>query len=82
MSLFHRARTASNLDPIAGVDLVVYARVSKGIAAFRYDKAKLPLVAAAYGVSRENWELAHAGWRNRIACDPTVSARFDQLQGA
>ena len=82
MSLFRRARTVSNLDPIAGVDLAIYAKVSRGIAAFRYDKSKLPLVASAYGVSRENWELAHAGWCSRIACDPTVSTRFEQLRGA
>jgi hypothetical protein len=56
------APSAAALEPIAGVDLDVYVKVSKGIAAYGYDAAKLPLVASAYGVSAENWAIAQGGW--------------------
>ena len=44
--------SAEALAPIAGVDLAVYARVSKGIAAYGYDASKLPLVAVRRMPSR------------------------------
>ena len=71
--------SAEALAPIAGVDLAVYVRVSKGIAAYGYDAAKLPLVASAYGVSASNWALAQSGWAARIQKDAAVGARFNQL---
>jgi hypothetical protein len=74
--------SAAALAPIAGVDLQVYVRVSKGIAAYGYDAAKLPLVAQAYGVSEANWALAQAGWAARIQNDAAVGAKFNQLYSA
>jgi len=71
--------SAAALAPIAGVDLPVYVRVSKGIAAYGYDASKLPLVASAYGLSADNWALAQAGWAARIQNDATVGAKFNQL---
>jgi hypothetical protein len=71
--------SAEALAPIAGVDLTVYARVSKGIAAYAYDAAKLPLVASAYGVSAANWAIAQVGWAARIQNDGAVGAKFNQL---
>jgi len=71
--------SAEALAPIAGVDLAVYARVSKGIAAYGYDAAKLPLVASAYGVSAANWAIAQTGWAARIQNDAAVGAKFNQL---
>lgn len=71
--------SAAALAPIAGVDLPVYVRVSKGIAAYGYDASKLPLVASAYGVSADNWAIAQAGWAARIQADSAVGARFNQL---
>lgn len=71
--------SAEALAPIAGVDLTVYARVSKGIAAYGYDPTKLPLVASAYGVSESNWALAQSGWAARIQKDSAVGAKFNQL---
>jgi hypothetical protein len=72
------APSAAALEPIAGVDLDVYVRVSKGIAAYGYDAAKLPLVASAYGVTAENWAIAQDGWAARIQSDPAVGAAFNQ----
>jgi hypothetical protein len=71
--------SAEALAPIAGVDLAVYARVSKGIAAYGYDAAKLPVVASAYGVSAANWAIAQTGWAARIQNDAAVGAKFNQL---
>ena len=71
--------SAEALAPIAGVDLAVYARVSKGIAAYGYDAANLPLVASAYGVSAANWAIAQTGWAARIQNDAAVGAKFNQL---
>lgn len=71
--------SAAALAPIAGVDLAVYVRVSKGISAYGYDAAKLPVVASAYGVSADNWAIAQVGWAARIQNDAAVGARFNQL---
>jgi len=76
------APSAEALAPIAGVALETYVAVSKGIAAYGYDAAQLPTVAAAHGVSAENWAAAQAGWAARIQADPTVGTRFNQLYTA
>ena len=71
--------SAEALEPIAGVDLNAYTQVSKGIAAYGYDAAKLPLVAAAHGISESNWALAQSGWALRIQKDSAVGAKFNRL---
>ena len=71
-----------DVAPIAGVALEAYVAVSKGIAAYSYDQAQLPVVAAAHGISAENWALAQAGWAARIQANPAVGARFNQLYTA
>lgn len=71
-----------NLDPIAGVDLDRYARISKGIAAYGYDAAKLPAVAAMFGIDERSWEIAAAGWASRIQCDRGVGRRFNEIYQA
>lgn len=67
------------LAPIAGVSLEVYVRVTRGIAAYHFDRSKLPFVAGAYGVAPQNWAVAEPGWSVLIQYDPAVSARFDEL---
>lgn len=74
--------SAAVLAAIGGVDLAAYVQVSKGIAAYAYDATKLPLVAASYGISAENWALAQDGWAARIQSDPAVGATFNQLYTA
>ncbi|UOQ88236.1 hypothetical protein MUN74_13195 [Agromyces endophyticus] len=71
-----------NLDPIAGVDLDRYARISKGIAAYGYDAAKLPTVAAMFGVDASSWAIASAGWASRIQTDRGVGRRFNEIYQA
>jgi hypothetical protein len=70
---------AANLVPIAGVDLDLYVRISKGIAAYNYDAAMLPTVASSFGISQADWTAASAGWATRIQSDGSVGARFNQL---
>ncbi len=72
----------TNLEPIAGVDLAVYAQVSRGIAAYGYDATKLSLVAAGLGVSAEDWAAAQAGWATRIQTDRVVGVAFNELYSA
>lgn len=67
------------LEPIAGVDLAAYARVSKGIAAYGYDTSRLVDVARGLGIAPADWELASAGWAARIQADRAVGSRFNQL---
>ncbi|MCD5346209.1 hypothetical protein PX701_02985 [Agromyces sp. H3Y2-19a] len=71
-----------NLDPIAGVDLDRYARISKGIAAYGYDATKLPAVAAMFGVDEASWASAAAGWAARIQADRGVGRRFNEIYQA
>lgn len=70
---------AASLVPIAGVDLDLYVRISKGIAAYNYDAAMLPTVATSFGISQGDWTIASAGWATRIQTDGSVGARFNQL---
>ena len=70
---------ATSLVPIAGVDLDLYVRISKGIAAYNYDAAMLPTVATSFGISQADWTIASAGWATRIQTDGSVGARFNQL---
>src|SRR4029453_2191023 len=72
----------SNLEPIAGVDLDRYARIVKGIAAYHYDEAKLPVVAGMFGVGPTEWAEAQAGWGARIQADRGVGRRFNELYSA
>lgn len=68
-----------NLEPIAGVDLDRYARIVKGIAAYQYDEAKLPVVAGMFGVDPAAWAEAQAGWGGRIQADRGVGRRFNEI---
>jgi hypothetical protein len=73
------AATGADLEPIAGVSLEEFAAVSKGIAAYNYDQAKLPEIAASRGIPAFNWEDATRGWNRRIQASPAVAQRFNQL---
>ncbi len=68
-----------DFDPIAGVSLEEFAAVSKGVAAYNYDQARLPEIAAARGIPAFNWDEATKGWNGRIQANPAVAQRFNQL---
>jgi hypothetical protein len=76
------APTGPDYDPISGVSLEQFAAVSKGVAAFNYDAAKLPEVAASHGIASFDWDDASRGWNERIKANPAVAQRFNQLYRA
>ena len=74
-----RSSAIVDFDPIAGVSIELYAEISRGLAAYNYDIAKGPEVAASKGVSAESWEEAMQGWNDRIKANRAVAQRFNAL---
>jgi len=73
------AMTGADFEPIAGVALDQFAAVSKGVAAYNYDAARLPEIAASKGIDAFSWDQASRGWNDRIKANPAVAQRFNQL---
>lgn len=73
------AASGPDFGPIAGVALDRYVAVSKGVAQYGYDQAKLPEVAASHGISAADWDEAFQGWNDRIKANPAVAQRFNQI---
>ena len=75
------AAQASDADyePIAGVSLESYVAVSKGLAAYGYDPAKAPEVAASMGIEGDSWQQASEGWNARMRTNPGVAQRFNSI---
>ena len=76
------APTGPDFEPIAGVSLELFAAISKGVAAYNYDAAKLPEIAASKGVDTGAWDEASRGWNDRIKANPAVAQRFNVLYRA
>ena len=72
----------ADFEPIAGVTIEQFASVSKGVAAYGYDPAKLPEIAASKGIPEVSWQTAHQGWNERIKRNRAVAQRFNQLYRA
>ncbi|WP_426571497.1 hypothetical protein [Aquihabitans sp. McL0605] len=70
---------SGDMAPIAGVSIELYAEISRSFAEVGYDQTKGPELAARHGVSATDWELALAGWNDRITNNPTVASRFNAL---
>ena len=68
-----------NMDPIAGVDLTLYARIVKSIAPHGHDQSLLPGIAASQGIPEAAWTVAHNGWNSRIQSDPAVGRAFSDV---
>ena len=66
-------------DRIEGVDLALYATISRSFAEVAYDQARGPELAARHGVGPAQWQAAMDGWNARIAADPSVAAQFNTL---
>lgn len=76
------APAGPDLAPIAGVSLDQFAAVSKGIAVYNYDQARLAEVAASQGIDPVSWDNAARGWSVRIKGNPAIALRFNQLYRA
>jgi hypothetical protein len=68
-----------DFEPVAGVPLDQFAAISKAVAAFNYDPARLPEIAASRGIPAFTWQTAAQGWNDRIKQNPAVARRFNQL---
>jgi hypothetical protein len=76
------AGAASSSEPVAGVSLALYAEISKGLTAYGYDQSNAVEVAAAKGVSSDDWAAALEGWNARIEADRSVASEFNRLYTA
>jgi hypothetical protein len=66
-----------DFEPVAGVDLKLYAEIAKGLAAYNYDQSAGPAVAATKGVSADAWEAAVTEWNLRMQRNPAVAKAFN-----
>ena len=69
----------SDFEPISGVSIETYVAVSKGLAAYGYDPAKAPEVAASMGIDGASWQQASEGWNARMRANPGVAQRFNTI---
>jgi hypothetical protein len=65
-----------DFEPIAGVSLQQYARISRQFTTTGGDLAQAAQVAASNGVSAADWQAAFNGWNARIKANPAVSQQF------
>ena len=68
--------TPAELEPIAGVSIEAYARVSKGLAAVGYDQSKAVEIAAQQGIDADSWQQAVDGWNTRMQQNAAVGREF------
>jgi hypothetical protein len=74
--------TPDLLTPVAGVTVEQYVAVVKGIAAYNYDQAMLPSVAASHGIDRAAWDTAAAEFNVRVTSSPAFAQHFNALYRA
>ena len=70
------------LAPVAGVTVEQYVAVVKGVAAYNYDQAMLPTIAAGHGIDRASWETAAAAFNGRVTSSPAFAQHFNTLYRA
>ena len=76
------AASGPDFEPVAGVTLRQFAAVSKGIAAYNYDRSRLAEVAASQGIDPVSWEAASQCWTGRIQANPAVAHQFNRIYRA
>ncbi|GAA3289703.1 hypothetical protein Dvina_37065 [Dactylosporangium vinaceum] len=69
------------LAPIAGVDLTMYARISKAASQEGLNADGLVLKAQSYGVSAQAWQEAATGWPARMRGDMQLAVHYGNLFG-
>ena len=74
--------TPDLLAPVAGVSVEQYVAVVKGVAAYNYDQAMLPTIAAGQGIDRDSWETAAAAFNARVTSSPAFAQHFNTLYRA
>lgn len=74
--------TPDLLEPVAGVTVEQYVTVVKGVAAYNYDQAMLPTIAAGLGIDRASWDTAAAAFNARVMASPAFAQHFNMLYRA
>jgi hypothetical protein len=69
------------LAPIAGVDLTMYARISKAASQEGLNADQLVLKAQTFGISAEAWNEAATGWPVRMRGDTQLAVHYGNLFG-
>jgi hypothetical protein len=69
------------LAPIAGVDLTMYARISKAASQEGLNADQLVLKAQTFGISAEAWNEAATGWPARMRGDTQLAVHYGNLFG-
>jgi hypothetical protein len=71
------AGVAPGDGPIAGVDLALYASISRTMADRGLGPSAAPSVAAEHGIDGSSWDAAVAGWNARMQSDHQLAKRFN-----
>jgi hypothetical protein len=74
--------SADMLMPAAGVTVEQYVAVVKGVAAYNYDQAMLPTIAASHGIDRTSWDEAASVFNARVTSSPAFAQHFNMLYRA
>jgi hypothetical protein len=74
--------TGPDFEPIANVSLALYAQISKNLATADYDQTRAVELAAAEGVSADDWAVAVEGWNVRMRSTQAVGKVFSSLYKA
>ena len=72
----HPSRLDPDLLPVDGVSLQLFARISRELAAFRYDTAEAAGLAELHGVDPGAWPVAAATWGRRLRENASVAEEF------
>ena len=73
----HRAPLPDpDLLPVGGVSLQLFARISRELAAFRYDPDEATRLAQLHGVDAADWVDAAATWSRRLRENASVAEEF------
>lgn len=73
------AAVGPDFEPVAGVNLALYAEISKSLALVNYDQSRAAEVAGLMGVDEASWNTAMDVWNARMAANPAVARQFNAL---
>ena len=76
-----RIRTVDPLAPIAGVDLLTYARVVKGAVVGELRADAIVAWAESLGVTSEAWQQAGREWPRRMRGNQRLAEQYGTIYG-
>jgi hypothetical protein len=69
------------LAPIAGVDLAMYARISKAASQEGLNADGLVAKAQSFGITADAWQQAATGWPARMRGDTQLAVHYGNVFG-